>query len=285
LTYKNVLKLDIDTAGLPELIAFIEVLNLQNTPLISIYYHSIMTLYNDNNNDNDNTEHFAQLVASLNTHHQLLAPFEAREYYTVALNYCVRRINMGETAYFIKLFNLYKLLLQNEIIFDNGILPEWDYKNVITIGLRLGEFDWVERFLQEYSQKLPHHLRENALTYNLAKLYFAQADYQKVIEQLRDVQYIDVVYSLDSRATLLKTYYELRAYEALESNLESFRIYLLRNKTIATNVKKQYENLIRFTKKIMLLSKNDQKAKQQLIAKIEATEQIGDKKWLLEKLR
>ncbi len=280
LTYKNFLQLDINTAGLTELLTYIDALGLRNEPLIAIYCHSVMTLQ-----EPQNTAHFNDLVATLNTHHALFTSFEARELYTVALNYCVRRINAGESVYFHKLFELYQTVLEKQVIFVNGILPEWDYKNITTVGLQLGNYDWVEDFLHTYSHKIPLHLRENALTYNLAKLYFAKADYNKVIEKLRDVQYLDMVYNLDSRATLLKTYYEIESYDALDSLLESFRISLLRNKSIATTVKKQYENLIHFTKKIMVLSPKNQKMREQLIEKIETTPQIADKKWLLQKLR
>ncbi|MEY4926674.1 MAG: hypothetical protein RI894_1110, partial [Bacteroidota bacterium] len=151
------------------------------------------------------------------------------------------------------------------------------------VGLRLEKYDWVEQFLYKYNELLPDDFRENALTYNLAKLQFAKKNYTQVIQLLQTVEYQDIFYSLDSRTTLLKTYYTLDEYEALEANMESFRIYLLRNNVISNFTKKQYQNFIRWLRKI-IQTPATKKAYSILREKIEETIVIADKKWLLQQI-
>lgn len=276
LTYKNVLQTDLDTSEIQPFLAFLATTKAVESPLVALHFYLVQTMIAPN----DET-HFEKLVALLNAHYTLLTPLEQRDRYTGALNYCVRRINIGDLSYFKKLFALYQTLLTSGVLLDKGILGAWDYKNIITVGLRIEEYDWVERFLYDFNEKLPDSLRQNALTYNLAKLNFAKANYEKVIALLRDVAYQDIVYTLDSRATLIKTYYLLHEYDALEAAIESFRIFLLRNKTIATTVKKQYDNFLHFVRKMLRLAANDKKNFVALHEKIATTPLLADKKWLL----
>ena len=71
-----------------------------------------------------------------------------------------------------------------------------------------------------------------------------------MIEQLQEVEYKNHVYALGGKLTLLKTYYELKEYIALDSLTDSFRIYIRRNKIISREVKQQYLNVLRFVKKL-----------------------------------
>ncbi|MEZ5056131.1 MAG: hypothetical protein R2879_03750 [Saprospiraceae bacterium] len=73
-----------------------------------------------------------------------------------------------------------KLLLEKEIIFSDGYLNEWHFKNIVTIGSRLKETDWVKEFLENYKEKLHPSIAENAYSYNLAYLYYTMNDLDKV---------------------------------------------------------------------------------------------------------
>ena len=158
------------------------------------------------------------------------------------------------------------------------------YKNIITIGLAVKEYDWVEQFIKDYTQKLPKDHQENALVYNLSQVYFSQKKYDLVIEQLREVEYKNVVYALGGKLTLLKTYFETCEHRALDSLMDSFRIYLRRNRLISKDVRQQYMNSLRFTKKLANLAPYDKKGLQKAREQIEKCKALAAKKWLLEKV-
>lgn len=202
-------------------------------------------------------------------------------------NYCIhKKINIGETSFFNELFEIYKFALNKEIFHNkNGLLPQQDYKNIITVGLHVQAFDWVENFIKKQTQDLPQDQRENALTYNLAKVYFSRGEYEKVISQLQEVEYDDIVYALGSKLLLLKTYYELDEYLALDSLIDSFRIYLRRNKTISTQVKRQYLNILRFIKKMSTVDPYDDEALKRLFGQAQECKVLADKSWILNKIK
>jgi hypothetical protein len=277
ISYNNVLKLNLKNEGYDALFAYISALGMLHEPLIALHIALINCLI-----DEGNEAHFYTLKILLTEHYTLLNAYERRDRSMVAINYCVRRINKGHLNYYKELFDLYLVLLNNKVLLENNILQYWDYKNIISVGLQVKEYDWISNFLYEYNEKIPANWRENALTYNLAKLNFAQKNYAKVIELLQIVEYQDIVYTLDSRTMLLKTYYATNEFDAFDAAAESFRIFLLRNKTISIGMKKMYQNFLRFIKILSTMQLKDTKAARKLHEDITKCEAVSDKKWLLE---
>ncbi len=200
-------------------------------------------------------------------------------------NYCIdKKINFGEAHFFQELFDVYRRAIESGLLLKNGVLGHQDYKNIITVGLHVEQFDWVEHFIQQYTQLLPPENQENALTYNLAKVYFSRQEYEKVIEQLREVEYQSQVYALGSKLMLLRTYFEMGEFLALDSLVDSFRIYLRRDRQISREVKQQYMNLIRFTRRLSRLAPGDQSSLQKIEQQVEDCKALAAKKWVQEKI-
>jgi len=205
--------------------------------------------------------------------------------YTHLINYCIhKKINVGKSAFFQNLFSIYKDSLITEVIFIGNEINFNHYKNIITVGVQIKEFEWVENFIQIYTPKLPKAHQDNALTYNLAKVYFSKKDYQKVIELLREVEYKNLIYALGGKLMLLKTYYELDEIAALDSLIDSFRIYLRRNRTISKDVRQQYMNVLKFVKKLSGLAPYNKAGLEKVTKEIHECKALADKNWILEKV-
>ena len=157
---------------------------------------------------------------------------EALTIYYSAINYSIRKINSGNQKFLDELFDLYHDLIVKEIIFINDEISPLDFKNIVVLAFRLGKYSWAESFILKKKKKITEAFRENAVTFNLAQVYFYQREYDKVIEQLQNVEYEDVTYNLDSKSILIATYYEMDELEPLYSLFESFRVYLNRHKSI-----------------------------------------------------
>jgi hypothetical protein len=119
----------------------------------------------------------------------------------------------------------------------------------------------------------------------LANVYFYQKKFEKVIEQLREVEYNNSNYALGSKLLLMRTYYELGEYNALDSLLESFRIYLLRNKQLTKETNLQYAMIIRMIKRLSNINPNNKTQVNDLAEKIKASTNNVAKQWLLEKVQ
>lgn len=251
----------------------------EDTPAVAVYFQVLRTV-----TDQDNLEQYYRLKELLDQYGLLFPKHEAMDLYAYALNYCIRTINHGNLQFNEELFDIYNSLINKEIIFVNDELSPWDFRNIIVVANRLGRYVWSESFIATYSPKIPEPYRENAVTYNLSMLYFYQKKYDKVIEQLRNVEYEDVSYNLNSKTTLLMTYFETDEYEPLYSLFESFRTYLNRQKELSFNRKMAYKNLIKFTKKLTKIMPGDKAEVKRLKEEIAATGNVASLNWIQEKI-
>ena len=251
----------------------------EETPAVAVYFQVLRTV-----TDQDNLEHYYRLKELLDQYGLLFPKHEAMELYGSALNYCIRQINHGNQGFLEELFILYNQLIDKEIIFLNDEFSPWDFRNIVVIALRLGRYEWVEKFIHDFNHKIPELNRDNTVTYTLAQLYFYQKKYDKVIEQLRNVEYDDVSYNLNSKTMLLMTYFETDEYEPLYSLFESFRTYLNRQKELSSDRKALYKNLIKFTKKLTKIMPGDKAEVKRLKEEIAATGNVASLNWIQEKI-
>ena len=249
------------------------------TPLVIIYRDVINCLI-----EPEEENHFFNLMYNLEQFSDKVTREDLRECYYIAQNYCAFKINQGRTNYYKEVFVIFKTIISKDLLIEGEHLSEGVYKNIITSGLREGEYVWVERFIEDYSNYLPSNIRENARSFNLANLYSYQKKHDKVIDLLRNVEYSDVVYSLSSKLILVRTYFELKEYVALDSLIDSFRIFIRRNKVVSKNQKREYNNFLNFVKKLVSLDVYDAKMIEKLKERVMEASSVTPKKWLLEKI-
>lgn len=262
-----------------EIIEHVRTHDYNDVPSILIYYQILLTY-----KEPESRKHYEILKDYLKKYIHLFPKAEGKEILDSVLNYCIIRMNAGEEIYVREVFDLYCQALETELILVNGQITPWSFKNIITAGLRLNEFDWVEKFIHDNNKFLDEKFRENAITFNLAQLYFYKKEYKKVIEQLSKVDYEDFTYNLNSKTLLMASYYELDEFEALNSLLDAFRLYVQRNKKLTKGKGSHYLNTINIVRKLAKSSPGDSKQIERLTKEVNDAQGIVSKNWILEKL-
>ncbi|HMQ49312.1 MAG TPA: hypothetical protein PKA00_17920 [Saprospiraceae bacterium] len=254
-------------------------------PAVRVYKQALSML-----SHRDDESHYHQFRAALAQNIACFPAAERRTLFTYALNYCIQKINIGKSQYYREAFGLYKDMLEGGTLLINQALSPWAYKNIITAGIRLQEFEWTEKFIQTYQTFLPDKDRDNALAYNLAAFYYALKDYKKALLQLQDVEFTDPSYYLGAKFIQLKSFYELGEYEAYFSMIEAFRKYVDRSSTLSVYRKKTLKRFLLVAKKAGLLyvekptlKAMDWQAKiTELETQLEASQEVANKDWLQE---
>ena len=277
--YKEGVSFDVKISLPPSFLEYVESSIFIKEPFVKAYFLVAKMLL-----EPVETAYFLNLKTHLENRKTRFTLQELDIFYTHLKNYCIVKVNDGKVEYFKRLFEIFQTLLNEKIILKDNIISPQSYKNITTVGLHIKEYDWVENFIQTYTNYLPKAHRENALTFNLANVYFSQKKYGQVIEQLREVGDKNHVYALGGKLILLKTYYELKEYNPLDSLIDSFRIYIRRNKIISREVQQQYLNLLRFVKKLSGTIPGDKKALDKIRGQIAKCKALAGKKWILEKV-
>ncbi len=279
LSYRNFRSTDQEFLLIHGFWEYLQQERFMHIPLVAVYQQVVACLTEPNEET-----HFQLLLSNLSEKGDQLTREDLRECYHIAQNYCAIKINQGKNEYYREMFAIFRKTIESELFLEDNRLSESLYKNVITVGLRVKEFDWVEQFIEQYSTFLPSSIRENARTFNLANLYSHLKQHNKVIELLSNVEYSDVVYALSAKLILVRTYYETDEVIALDSLIDSFRIFLRRNKVISKNQKREYNNFLHIVKKLTSMPLSDQPALAKLRQRVTETSSAMPKKWLLEKI-
>ncbi len=251
-------------------------------PLIRLYFHSYRCL-----SEPRASEHFFAYKNLLPDAAHWLSKAEHRDVLLFGINYCIRRLNTDEPGFLREAFNLYKLGLAQGTFLENDILSRFSYKNIVAIGLKLRETNWVEQFIEDYTPLLSADFREHYDRFCRAKLCYQKRDYDQVQTLLHDLTFDDVFIELDARVLLMKIYFETAEWRLLEGFLTAFERFVGRKKMLAYHAP-NYRNIIQFTAKLMLWKWGKRSFSREelesLREQISAAKPLTEREWLLEQL-
>jgi hypothetical protein len=279
LSWKKMYQLDIDMDNMDWVLISAKESKMEGIPPIQIYDKMQKTYV-----DGENTSHYYELRQIMKKYIHLFPKEEVKEIYSTAISYCVNKGNKNFTEFHSETFTIYKEALEQDIILINNEISPTTFRNIVPIALRVEEFDWAENFIREYSKFVDIKYRDNAVQFSFARLEFYRKNYNLVLDHLNKVNYEDVWYNLNAKSILLLTYYELDELDALESLLQAFKMYIRREKSLTTDRKDHYLNLIKFTLNLMKLSHKDKDKLTKLKTEIANTKGVVSKPWLLEKI-
>lgn len=248
----------------------------QNEPVIDLYYTFLLAL-----TEPKAAPHFQTFTKKIQLYRVCFSPEEQRALYHFAINFCIHQIRLGAKAYAQELMKLYQEGVANQVLLENNQISPWTFKNMVKLGLGLQQYDWVENFVKNYSEKLEAGKRTDAYHFNLADLNYHRKNYDEALTHLNQVEFSDIHYQLGAKVMLLKIYYETDATEAFLSLISSFKIFLLRNKRVPKSVKLPYQNFVHLVQEV---SKKRTEERESLEQKIQETKMLTDRSWLLEKV-
>lgn len=217
-----------------------------------------------------------------------MPPADLRELYFNILNEGVRRINQGQLDYRIRVFDLYREMITMNILQKDGAMPVYHFKNVIGIALRLGYMRWAERFLADWGHQLQGDYAANTFHYNEGLLAFYRADYGRAEQHFNRVldDYQDIFHGLNARGMLLQIFYETKNLTGLESLLDSYRMFVHRQKQLTKARKQQYIRFINHLRRLATTSPGDQRKLRKLRSDLLEKKPTGiGKEWLLAKIQ
>ena len=258
---------------------------LLNTPSISIYYYCYLTVI-----EREEQAHYFKLKELLSNNAIDFPKSEALSLYYFAANYCIGKNNRGDYKFADELFLLYEEMVLKEIILtDTGEISPWDFKNIVSVGIFLKKYEWIEKFIEDFGDKLPSRYRENSIRFNLGQLFFAQKKYDQVLEQLVELENVDILTSLNEKTIKTWTFYEMNSIDLLDSYIESFRVYLgrkVKSKELNTARQSRYLRFLNLVKKLTRIIPRDEKTIEKFESDLSESKKEGliGAKWLTEKI-
>jgi len=245
------------------------------TPTI-LLYHKINKLFNENSND-----YYYKVKRMFIDKFKLIEENDKKAMIVYFINYSIGKSKEDAITYNKEIFNLYSFGFENGLFFSGHYISTEHYKNVVTIGSSLKKFKWVENFMETKSKLLHPEKRKSSTLLAKAQLENAKGNCKEVITLLKDVESFDIIWdNVFARILMMRAYYELKEWSALEYFLDSFSKYVSRNKLIGKDRKLSFSNSVKFTKILMQANVKNLK-KEDLKSKLNAFKNINNRSWFL----
>jgi len=252
-------------------------------PLIKFFYYAYEILVGERKENA-----FQQLNKELLRSNQKIAKDMVNVLFSILQNN-LKLLKSVKIQLHQQLFNLYDIMLTKGYIQDNEKISVSFYKNVASIGLELGKFDYVEKFIEEYKNKLiKSELVGDVYAYNKAKLYIYKGELKNADQLIKNLHFKDALYKFALKCLEIMLFYEIKQFGLLESKINAFEVALSpkRPPYISETNTKVYRNFIQCMRKLYRFNFNPDITKndvQQLVYFINDTNQIANRKWVLTK--
>ncbi|MBK8557775.1 MAG: hypothetical protein IPL65_19440 [Lewinellaceae bacterium] len=278
LSHQAVSRREYELGMLDASLAYIESRDLLDKPAIALYYYCYRALTLP-----DKRVFFELFKAELMQSNHLFPDEELRDLYILAVNFCIRQYNQGNSDYLRDQFDFYREGFKYGYFLVEGGLSRYTYLNAATSGLVMHELDWVEDFVYRYKDVLQPAHRESLFAFNLARLEYQRGRLDDALLLLQKAEYKDVMLALAAKTLQMKIYYAMDAYDLLESHLQALKVFIRRKKELGYH-KENYLNTIRFVERILEIRPGDKNSLLDLRNSIQQTGAVAEKEWLLEQV-
>ncbi|MFN0036858.1 MAG: hypothetical protein ACKVUS_17495 [Saprospiraceae bacterium] len=200
---------------------------------------------------------------------------------SIALNFCTRRINRdADERFYGEYLDLYKLLIEHDLILENGQVSPWLYQNLVTVGLKTGELPWTRQFIENFRPNLPEDFAESMYAYNLGHFFYYEKKHGEAQQALARVEFRDPLLSVSARSLLIKIYAETGQDDLLFAALEAARVWLMRNQAVTAGLRQQFQKFVEMTGKMARLLPKDHAGAKLLLEKLPPPTEVLHREWL-----
>lgn len=228
-------------------------------------------------------QHFERFRQLLSAHAEVFPPDELRTLYLLAINFGIKKINQSAEGWLRATLDLYQGALSRDLLLENGRISRFAFNNIVAVALRLGELDWVERFILEHKNLLERQWREATASLGLARVAYARKDFKTALLNLQRSDYKDLINNLTAKTLQLKIFYEASEFDLLENHLSSMKNFIRRHTSIGYH-RTNYGKIVSYTQQLVALDWRNKVEVSALRNALREEEILTEKKWFLEML-
>lgn len=131
---------------------------------------------------------------------------------------------------------------------EQGFFIETSYHNIAFQAINAKDYDWAERFLDQYRSELPPGTTDYTYNSCMARCKFNRGDYDACLNFLSRMKIENVVLRLNISTLAIRCYYELGYYEEAASAIEALSRIYSSNKELTLNLKRTLRDFIKYSR-------------------------------------
>ncbi len=183
-----------------------------------------------------------------------------------------------------EIFELRKEILEKNL-FTKNFITNMFFLNVVKSGIRLGKFEWIDSCIKNYCRLLNEKYRDSTKELSFAYLNFGKKNFDVSLSHLSKVRYEDTFYNLEVRNLTSRIYYENNMFELLNDFLNSYRIYISKNRAINEKEFSSHNLFISLTGKLTKIKEFKKFHKLYEITEKIKKQDFINRLWIIEKIK
>lgn len=235
----------------------------------------------------------------------LLSPEEQENTCILTINYAqlkYRSKGKDYRKYMKESFEIYKILLNEGILFTGNQIPLIHYINLIKLSIKANDTKFAKKFVEDFKDKVnchkddiksPYHLNKGEIAFTIEYNHTINdphyiADYSKVWAHLREIK---KHMNHDSKSKIyileLKTYYESNDHIGFDQVCNKFGSFLtnsLKSKKTSLERVKTYRDFINISSMLLKLKFHGRKITKSQLKKINSCPFLIEREWLEDKI-
>lgn len=277
---KNFAEKILNSIDMKKLLDEMEAHNISGTFELKLKYLALISI-NDIYDDQSYNMYRDLLYANLS----VLGNEEAHRSLHFMESIIAQKINAGRREFYKDLFETYKLEIDKNLFSSNiNNITVMKYRNIYLTAVRVGEYDWAERFIFDFEKKINDEDRHDIFELAMAQLNFERKNFDDTLQHLNKVKTDQIFFKVDVRILSLMSLYELGHFETAISLIDSFRKLLSQSPSLTEQYRQKNLNFINSVSSLIRLTTDyDKDSASILKEKINGYELVGYKNWLNEK--
>lgn len=167
-------------------------------PLIVLYQTNVELL------KTQDSEVYNSLLELLDRYAEAVPVHSLRNYYFVAINHCVSKVWTDRLNYTKKIFDLFLIMHDKNLLIDDDFISVSAFKHMITASCQVGKFEWAERIIEYYRPFVRKEVRDSVCHFLHGAIAFYQKDYETAHDKFIRIDKVNLNYDTNTRVLILK---------------------------------------------------------------------------------
>lgn len=186
-----------------------------------------------------------------------------------------------------ELFEIYEHFLINEYYKNPQIdyLPTDLFRAILVNAITCRKHDWVENFINVYSQKLSEKDKLNMYNYGYSLYFISIGKPREALDYMDRINVNKFIFKYDMYNNKLKLYFEFENPQKALDHIHTYNEFLRKDNFFSETRKLQYRNFVKYVKAIINFREGKAEDDIDYIRnQIENTEFVINRAWLIEKI-
>lgn len=133
----------------------------------------------------------------------------------------------ADTGLLSESFEISKIQIKLKTLIEDNKLPEPNFSSILRVALYLKEYEWAKQFIEDSTAYIDN---EDLILKNKAELFFVMGDLEEALNIISVINLKTFGDNYEIKTLYAKILFQKEEYDLLENHLNTYELYLRRNK-------------------------------------------------------